>query len=134
MLYDIWQMTKDEWRMPEWTQNGRKMDVQNRRTKWTNKWIIKISWFLNGSSSFSTKISEKKLNFCFLLKKSVKEITWIRIHFFQCGSRIRIRNRIKIKWILSSVESDIPFINDESLEITVTAPFRQTTVKFNLSN
>ena len=25
---------------------------------------------------------------------------WIRIHFFQCGSRIRIR--IKIKWILST--------------------------------
>ena len=26
----------------------------------------------------------------------------IRIHFFQCGSRIRIRSRIKIKWILST--------------------------------
>ena len=25
---------------------------------------------------------------------------WIRIHFFQCGSRIRIR--IKINWILST--------------------------------
>ena len=27
-------------------------------------------------------------------------MTWIRIHFFQCGSRIRIS--ITIKWILST--------------------------------
>ena len=33
---------------------------------------------------------------------NLKEITWIRIHFFQCGSRIWIRIRIKIKWILST--------------------------------
>ena len=30
------------------------------------------------------------------------EITWIRIPFFQCGSRIRIRIHIKIKWIPST--------------------------------
>ena len=65
---------------------------------------IKISWFLNGSS-FSIKISEKKIENSALLKNSVNfmEITWIRIgiHVFQCGSRFRIR--IKIKWILSTV-------------------------------
>ena len=39
-----------------------------------------------------------------LLKKLVnfKEITWIRINFFQCGSRIRIRINIKIKLILNT--------------------------------
>ena len=62
----------------------------------------KISSFLNGSSSFRIKICEKNktknLKIYFFLKNSVnlKEMTWIRIHFFQCGSRIRI----KIKWIL----------------------------------
>jgi len=55
------------------------------------KKIIKISSFLNGSSSFRIKISKKKnktknLKIIFLLKKSahLKEMTrfWIRIHFF----------------------------------------------------
>ena len=72
------------------------------------KKIIKMSWFLNGSSSFSIKKAEKKRQiwkFCFVKKNSVnfKAITWIwiRIHFFfQCGSRIRIR--IRINWILST--------------------------------
>ena len=30
-------------------------------------------------------------------------MTWIRIHFFHCGSRIRLR--INIKWILSTAEN-----------------------------
>ena len=46
------------------------------------------------------KNKTKYLKIIFLLTKSVnlKEMTWI--HFFQCGSRIRIR--IKIEWILST--------------------------------
>ena len=72
---------------------------------------IKISWFLNGSS-FSIKISEKKIENSALLKNSVNfmEITWIRIgiHVFQCGSRFRIR--IKIEWILSTVRNIRYFI------------------------
>ena len=50
--------------------------------------IIKMSSFLNGSSSYRIRISEKnktkylKITFC--LKSSVnhKEMTWIRIHYF----------------------------------------------------
>ena len=70
---------------------------------WTIKkrGIIKISWFLNGSSSFSLKISEKnKTNWnSGLLKNLVnfEEITWIRIYFSKNWIRI------KIKWILITV-------------------------------
>ena len=63
--------------------------------------IIKISWFLNGLSSFRIKISEKnKTNlwkFCFVKKISkFIEMTWIQIHFFPMWIRI------KIKWIQST--------------------------------
>ena len=49
--------------------------------------IIKISWFLNGSSSFSVKISEKvrqKIRkFCFVKRiVNLEELAWIRLHFF----------------------------------------------------
>ena len=71
---------------------------------------IKTFWFQNGWLSFIIKISErnwtKKNENSSLVKNSVnfKEITWIRIriHFFQCWSRIRIWIHIKIKRILST--------------------------------
>ena len=37
-------------------------------------------------------------------------MTCIRIHFFQCGSRIQIRIRIEIKWIVSA---GIPYLKAE---------------------
>ena len=53
---------------------------------------------------YQPKIAKKKhfllLNSNLNCSVNHKEMTWIRIHFFQCRSRIRIR--IKIKWILST--------------------------------
>ena len=61
---------------------------------------------MNGSSSFSIKKQKNKTNNLkiLLFKKSedFKEITWIRIHFFPERIQDRIRNRIKLKWILST--------------------------------
>ena len=58
------------------------------------------------------KNKTQNLKFIFCKKKSVnlEEMTCIRIHFFQCGSRIQIRIRIEIKWIVSA---GIPYLKAE---------------------
>ena len=55
---------------------------------------------LEKNKTKNMKIIENSVN--------LRKMTWIRIHFFQCGSRIRIR--IKIKWILSTENTRIPQI------------------------
>ena len=42
--------------------------LQKKNQIWTIEKNMKISWFLNGSSSFSIKISEKIWKFCFVKK------------------------------------------------------------------
>ena len=56
-------------------------------------------WFIKFSIQITKKIKQIFEN-SVMLKNSVnlKEMTYIRIHFFQCGSRIRTKN----KWILST--------------------------------
>ena len=56
--------------------------------------------FLIGLSSLNKK-KTTKFKISVLLKNSVNLKEMTRIHSFQCGSRIRIRICIKIKWILS---------------------------------
>ena len=103
------------------------------QSKTVNKKLLKLKFLLlkkeilskcflslNGLSSLSIKTSEKKtkkfhLKIFLLLKNSENLIeicmTWIRIHFFNCGFRIRIR--IKIKWIPSTAYINIQIISVE---------------------
>ena len=84
--------------------------IFTRKTEnWTidKRGIIKISWFLNGLSSFSIKKSEKIRQICkfvnfTLLKNSVnfKEITWIRSRIL--FSSADPGSGSESKWILST--------------------------------
>ena len=58
---------------------------------------IRKNMRIHGSESKEQNINQKLKNWW-----TISEITWIRIHFFQYGSRNRIRIRIKFKWIIST--------------------------------
>ena len=95
---------------------GQNINRKLKKTFFTlnpQNWSIerrKISWFLNGSSSFSIKISEK-------IKQKIWKFSFVKRNskswrncldpapFFQWGSRIRIWIGITINWILSTGKS-----------------------------
>ena len=105
-----------------------KKNITLKTQIWTyEKKTIQISWFLNGTSSFSIKIRQRIWKFCFV-KDSVnfKEITWIRIHFFRICIRIRIRIEIKrilstgCRTVLRTVNVDLlPQLNENYIKGTV---------------
>ena len=75
----------------------KKLLLFTRKSELLKRKNIKFSWFLNVSVKHKNKRKNlQKFENSALLKSSVnlKEITWIRIHFFQCGSVIRIRIKI----------------------------------------